>query len=117
MLPPIKAGQLKALANCALKRSPILPDVLTVQEQGLSGYEVTGWWGILAPAGTPAPIVNKLSSEIKVVVSSAPFLKLLDAEGSEPEYLGPNDFGKFVREEIEKWQQVVKAAKIEKIKQ
>jgi tripartite-type tricarboxylate transporter receptor subunit TctC len=117
MLPQIQSGKLKALACCALKRSDLLPNVPTVQEQGVSGYEVTGWWGILAPTGTPAPIINKLNSEIKIILESQAFKTLFAAEGSAPDYLGPQDFGKYVKAEIDKWQQVVKDAKIEKIKE
>jgi tripartite-type tricarboxylate transporter receptor subunit TctC len=112
MLPHIKSGKLKVLGNCALRRSDLLPDVPTVSESGIPGYEVTGWFGLLAPAGTPAPIVSRLNNEVKTILTSDEVKKLLLSEGSEADYLGPSDFGAYVQEQINKWQRVVKEAHI-----
>ncbi len=112
MLPHIKSGKLKVLANCGPKRSEILPDVPTASESGVPGYEVMGWWGFLAPAGTPAAIINRLNSELKAILNSDEIKKLFLGEGSEVEYLGPNEFGKFVAAEINRWSQVVKEGNI-----
>jgi tripartite-type tricarboxylate transporter receptor subunit TctC len=112
MLPQIKSGKLKAIANCALKRSDILPDVPTASESGLPGYEVMGWWGFLAPAGTPAPVITRLNTEIKAILTSAEVKKLFQADGSEVDYDGPAEFGAYVKAEIDKWQRVVKEGNI-----
>ncbi len=112
LLPHVKSGKLRALGTCGLKRSDILPDVPTVTESGVPGYEVMGWWGILAPAGTPTSILDRLNKELKSILTSDELKKLFQAEGSEADYLGPKEFGAFVEGEIAKWQRVVKEANI-----
>jgi tripartite-type tricarboxylate transporter receptor subunit TctC len=112
MLPHIKSGKLKALGNCGPARSDILPDLPTVSESGVPGYEVTGWFGLLAPAGTPGPIISKLSNEVKGILTTDEVKKLFLSEGSEADYLGPSEFGAYVQQEIGKWQRVVKEANI-----
>jgi len=114
VLPYIKSGQVKVLANCGLKRSDILPDVPTASESGLPGYEVMGWYGILAPAGTPAPIVNKLSTEIKAVLSSEELKTIFKNFGSTVDYLGPREFGAYIQAEIKKWGKVLEDANIKR---
>jgi tripartite-type tricarboxylate transporter receptor subunit TctC len=111
-IPYIKAGQVRVLGTGGLKRSTILPDVPTISEAGVPGYEATGWWGMLAPAGTPAPIVEKLNNEFKAILTSDELKKFFVTEGAQMDYLGPTEFGSFVSEQITRWSQVVKEANI-----
>jgi tripartite-type tricarboxylate transporter receptor subunit TctC len=111
-LPHIQSGKFRILATGGLKRSAILPNVPTIAEAGVPGYEATNWWGILAPAGTPAPIVERLNKEIKTLLASAEVQKLFLNEGADVDYLGPAEFGPFIEKEIIKWGKVVKEANI-----
>jgi tripartite-type tricarboxylate transporter receptor subunit TctC len=111
-LPHIQSGKFRILATGGLKRSAILPSVPTIAEAGVPGYEATNWWGILAPAGTPAPIVERLNKEIKTLLASAEVQKLFLNEGADVDYLGPAEFGPFIEKEIIKWGKVVKEANI-----
>ena len=111
-IPHIQSGKFRVLGTGGLKRSTVLPDVPTIAEAGVPGYEATNWWGILAPAGTPAPIVDRLNKEIKTILISAEVKKLFLKEGAEVDYLGPAEFGPFIEREIAKWGKVVKEANI-----
>jgi tripartite-type tricarboxylate transporter receptor subunit TctC len=113
LLPYIRSGKLRALATTGAKRSDVLPDVPTFAESGLSGYEVTGWWGLIAPAGTPAPIVDRLNKEIKTILTSDELKKFFQSQGAETDYMGPSEFGPYIADEIAQWQQVVKQANIQ----
>jgi tripartite-type tricarboxylate transporter receptor subunit TctC len=114
-LPYVQAGRLRAIGVCSLKRSPVMPDVPTIDESGLKGYESTAWYGLLAPVRTPAGLIEQLNREaVKAIHSpdvSNSFLKL----GAEPVGSTPETFGKLIRADIEKWTKVVKAtgAKVE----
>jgi tripartite-type tricarboxylate transporter receptor subunit TctC len=114
VLPHIKSGKLRVLGTCGLKRSMILPDVPTIAESGLAGFDVSGWFGMVAPAGTPGPIVARLSKEIKTVLSSAELQKQFLSQGVEAAYLSPTEFGPFIEREIAKWDRVAKEANIKK---
>jgi len=111
-LPHIKSGKFRILGTGGKTRSAILPDVPTIAEAGVPGYEATNWWGILATAGTPGPIVDRLSKEIKTLLSTAEVQKLFQNQGADTDYLGPAAFGAYIETEITKWGKVVKAAKI-----
>jgi len=104
----IKGGQLRALGVGGLKRSPILPDVPTIAEAGVPGYQGTNWWGILAPAGTPQPIIDKVHDAIALVLKSPETKKYFDNEGAEPVDMTAAEFGNFIVEETAKWENVVK---------
>jgi tripartite-type tricarboxylate transporter receptor subunit TctC len=106
----IKAGKLRALGMGTLERSPIMPDVPTVAEQGLPGFNVSSWFGIMAPTGTPAPIIQKLYTEVAKIVGGADMKKFLLTQGAEPMIMDPAKFGEFLRAETAKWGKVVKAA-------
>jgi len=106
----IQNGQLRALATGGEKRSPILPDLPTVAEAGVPGYVASNWWGIVAPAGTPQPIIDKLHDTIAGLLDSADTKKFLDNEGAAPVHMGSAEFGKFIEAEIAKWGPVVKQA-------
>jgi tripartite-type tricarboxylate transporter receptor subunit TctC len=112
MLPHIRSGKLKALGTTGAKRSPVLPDVPTVAEAGVPGYEATNWWGFLAPAGTPPAIVERLHQEVVAVQASAETKRRFESEGAEALQMSPADFGAFIAAETTKWARVVKEAGI-----
>jgi tripartite-type tricarboxylate transporter receptor subunit TctC len=112
MLPHVRSGKLKALAAAGAKRSVLLPDVPTFAEAGLPGYEAANWWGILAPAGTPQPIVDRLHKELSAIALSAETRKRFENEGAEALQMSAADFGRFIADETAKWARVVKEAGI-----
>jgi tripartite-type tricarboxylate transporter receptor subunit TctC len=109
-VPAIQSGQLRALATGGAQRSPILPDLPTIAEAGVPGYVATNWWGIIAPKGTPQPIVDKLHDAIAELLDSGATKKFLDNEGAAPVHMSSAEFGKFIENEIAKWGPVVKKA-------
>jgi tripartite-type tricarboxylate transporter receptor subunit TctC len=109
-VPNIQSGQLRALATGGEKRSPILPDLPTIAEAGVPGYVATNWWGIVAPAGTPQPIVDKLHDAIAALLDSPETKKFLDNEGAAPVLMSSAEFGTFIAAELAKWGPVVKQA-------
>jgi tripartite-type tricarboxylate transporter receptor subunit TctC len=113
-LPPamamVKAGKLRPIAVTGATRSPTLPDVPTVQESGVPGYEVTSWYGVFAPAGTPDAIIKRLHAEITAVLKMPDLLQRLATLGADPSGKGPEEFARHVREEIAKWEKVVRAS-------
>ncbi len=112
MLPQIKGGKLKALGVGSANRLPALPDVPTISEAGLPGYEVTNWWGIAAPAGTPRPVIERLHRELSAIVASVETRKRFEAEGADPLQMTSEEFGRFIAQETAKWARVVKDAGI-----
>ena len=110
--PHIDKGTLRALAVTASKRSPALPNVPTMSEEGVKDYEVLNWFGVFAPAGTPQPIVDRLAAEAAVMFTDPKTKDMLSGEGADPIASTPADFAKFVRAEIKKWDEVGKAANI-----
>ena len=110
--PHIRSGKLKALGTGGTKRSPVLPDVPTVAEAGVPTYEAVNWWGIVAPAGTPQPILDKLHKELTAVLSSPEAQKQFENEGASVVQMSPTEFGSFMAKELAKWERVVKEAKI-----
>ena len=112
MAPNVKAGQVRALGTSAAKHSSVLPDVPTIAEAGVPGYEATNWWGILAPAGTPPAIVDRLNKELATIALSVETKKRFEAEGAEALQMSPAEFGKHVADETAKWARVVKEAGI-----
>ena len=111
-LPHIKSGRLRALAVTSAKRSVALPDVPTVAEAGLPGYDSTQWYGVLAPAGTPRDVVARLHDGIVHALRDAEVGKRLAADGAEPVGSSPEEFAAFIRSESEKWAKVASAAGI-----
>jgi len=108
-LPHVQTGRLRALAVGSLKRSPVMPDVPTVDESGLKGYESTAWYGLLAPAKTPVAIVEQLHRETVKVIQSPDIRDSLLKQGAEPVGSTPEAFGRLIRADIDKWTKVVKA--------
>ncbi len=110
--PNVLAGQLRALGVTGAKRSPVLPNVPTVSEAGLPGYEHTGWSGIMVPAGTPRPIVDLLNAEIRKMVAKPEVKANWEKQGAETMSMTPAEFDAYLREELVKWGKVVKDANI-----
>ena len=111
-MPNIKSGKLKGLGYAAAKRSPLMPDLPTVSESGLPGYEAAIWWGIFAPAGTSKEIAGRLYKEIAAIMQSDEMKKIFEKQGSEIDLLDSAGFTKFVEAETVKWGKVVKAGNI-----
>ncbi|HSV82181.1 MAG TPA: tripartite tricarboxylate transporter substrate binding protein [Ramlibacter sp.] len=104
----VRSGRLKPLAVTTAKRSPELPDVPTVAEAGVPGYEATSWFGMFAPAGTPAPVIARLNAALAKVLADAEVKKKLAEQGAEPISEKPEQFAEFMRKESAKWGKVVK---------
>ena len=109
-LPLIKAGKLRAIAVTSLKRAPALPDVPTISESGLPGFEASSWFGVLAPAGTPSPIVAKINADVNKWLQSPEAREQLLAQGANAAGGTPEQFAAHIRAETEKWAKVVKAS-------
>ena len=112
MIPHVRSGKLKALGVSSAKRVAALPDVPTIAEAGVPGFEVSNWWGILAPAGTPEPALDRLYKEITAILVSPETRKRFELEGAEVVRMKPQEFATFVTQETEKWTRVVKEAGI-----
>ena len=106
----IKSGKLRALAVTGPKRSAALADVPTIAEQGFPGVEATAWYGVLAPAGTPRPVVSRLHDELVKILKQPDVVQRLDGLGFEIVASTPDQFGAYIRSEIKKWAKVVKAS-------
>lgn len=109
-LPHIRAGRLRAMGVTALTRSPAAPDIPTIAEQGLPGYEANNFYGIFAPGGLNADIANKIAADVAKVVNSPELQTRVAALGMEPRASTPAEFQAYVRSEITKWAKVVKAS-------
>jgi tripartite-type tricarboxylate transporter receptor subunit TctC len=107
-LPFAKTGKLKALAQTGAKRSASVPDLPTISESGLPGYDVAGWFGFLAPAGTPHDILHKLSGEITTILNLPDVKERYLLLGAEPGPATPEDFAAFLKSEISKWAKVIR---------
>ena len=112
MAPNVKAGQVRALATTGEKRTTVLPDVPTVAEAGVPGYETTIWLGIMAPKGTPQAIVDKLNAEIRKAINQPAVKAIWANQGAVPMAMSPAEFGAFLEKDIGKWAGVVKTANI-----
>ena len=112
--PHIDSGKLRALGVTSRARAPALPDVPSMAEAGVKGYEVLNWFGMFAPAGTPAPIIARMHAEAKAKLLAMPEMKQrLASEGAEPIVSTPADFAAFVKSEMQQWTEVGRAAKIQ----
>ena len=112
-LPHIRSGRLRALSVTGATRLAALPEVPTVAESGLPGYEISLWMGILAPAATPAAIVTRLNGEVVAILGAADIKDALVAQGLEPRASTPAAFAARIRDEIAKWRKVVKTAGVQ----
>ena len=111
-LPHVKAGKLRALAITGSKRSPALPEVPTIAETGLAGYEVYEWNAIFAPAGTPAPVIAKISDAVQKAMQAPQFKERLALLGGEPAGYSPEEAARFVHDQATLWGKVVREAHI-----
>ena len=111
-LPQVKTGRIRALAVTSEKRSPSAPDVPTGVEAGVPGYVVTSWFGVLVPAATPRELVNRLNAELAQTLKVPDVRERLAADGAEPRLSTPEQFGAFIKTEIDKWAKVIRDAKI-----
>ena len=105
-----KSGRLRALATTGPARSAGAPELPTVAEAGVAGYEVGAWYGVLAPVGTPRPIIGRLSEELARIVRIPEVRASLLAQGSEPAGSTPDEYARFLRAEIDKWARIAKAS-------
>src|SRR6187402_3719062 len=106
-MPYIKAGRLRGIGVTTLKRVEVLPDVPSIAEAGLPGYEATQWFGLLAPAGTPRPVIDRLYQESSRALRSVDMKERMTAEGLEVVGGTPEEFASYIRSETEKWTQVI----------
>jgi tripartite-type tricarboxylate transporter receptor subunit TctC len=111
-VPHIKSGKLRALAVTGSRRSPLFPQLPTVAESGVAGFEITQWYGFFAPAKTPKDIVDKLNKEIVAIMKDPDTAKKFADQGADIVTGSPDDFGKLVQSELAKWSKFIKEAKI-----
>jgi tripartite-type tricarboxylate transporter receptor subunit TctC len=109
VLPHVKAGNLKALAVTSTTRSALLPDVPTMQEAGVKGFQFTQWLAILAPAGTPAPVVTRLNSALNTALGSKDVAEKFQQQGFEPFITSPEEARKFLANEVQRYARLIKA--------
>jgi len=109
MMAQAKAGKVKAIATTGRTRSSVTPEIPTVAEAGVPGYEATIWLGLMAPAGTPRPVLEKLNGEIVKLINSAEVKENWAKQGAVPMGMGVDQFDKFLREDIAKWSNLVKS--------
>ncbi len=108
MAPNVGENQVRALATTGKTRSTVLPNAPTAQEAGVPGYEATIWLGLMAPAGTPKPIIDKLNAAVNAAVKRPDIVKLWTEQGAVPMSMTPEEFDKYLRGDIVKWAEVVK---------
>jgi tripartite-type tricarboxylate transporter receptor subunit TctC len=104
----VNAGKLKALGTTGKQRSPVTPNIPTVAEAGVPGYEATIWLGLMAPAATPKPILEQLSTAVNKIINAPDVKNNWAKQGAAPMGMTPDEFGKFLREDIAKWSKLVK---------
>lgn len=111
-LAPIKSAQVRPLAVTSARRFPLLPDVATVAEAGVPGYQATQWLGVFAPAATPSEIVQRLNAEITRAIGTPAVAQALQARGLDPRTASPDEFRRVLAADIVKWGQVIRAGNI-----
>jgi tripartite-type tricarboxylate transporter receptor subunit TctC len=111
-MPFVSGGKLKALAITSPKRSPLLPQIPTVAEQGYPGFEAAAWNGIVVPAGTPAPVVAQLSAALKRILASQEVKDKFAAQGFTADWRSPEDSRAYMQSEIQRWGQIVRTANV-----
>jgi tripartite-type tricarboxylate transporter receptor subunit TctC len=112
MAPNVQAGRVRALATTGRTRSAVLPNVPTVNEAGVPGYDAVIWLGIMAPTGTPKPVIDRLNAEVRKVLARPDIKDAWKKQGAETMDMSPEQFGEFLRGDIQKWAGVVKGAGI-----
>jgi tripartite-type tricarboxylate transporter receptor subunit TctC len=114
-LPQIKAGRIRGLAVTTLKRSRELPEIPTMDESGYKGFEISGWYGIMAPAGTPRAVIDRLNRDIVAVLTTGETPKVLMSRGYDPTPTAPEAFTKYLQSEVRRWANAVKEYGIKSI--
>ena len=114
-IPQIKAGRIRALAVTTIKRARELPDLPTLDESGYKGFEVSGWYGIMAPAKTPAAVIARLNQDIVAVLTTGETPKLLMTRGYDPKPMKPEVFAKYLQAEVARWSNAIKQYGIKSI--
>ena len=109
-LPHVKSGRLRALGMTGAKRSPLVPDLPTIAEAGLPGYEITQWWGLLGPAGMPAAIVTRINSDVNAILQQPEVKERFASAGADTAPNTPAWFASYMKSEVAKWAKVVKAS-------
>ncbi len=109
-MPHIKSGRIRALAVTTAKRSGLVPELPTISEAGLKGFEANNWYGVLVPAGTPRSIINRLNKEVVAVLNLPDVKEFLFKQGLDTAPSTPEEFGAYIRSEKAKWEKVIKAA-------
>ncbi len=112
-LPQLRSGKVKALGITSLKRSPVVPNVPTISESGVPGFEVVSWWGVAAPAGLPLPALSTINKAIAHAVSHPDIRSQFDAQGIDSATGTPEAFGRFLQDEVRKWSKVIRDAGIQ----
>ncbi len=113
VVPQVRSGRLRALATTGAKRSPALPDLPTIAETGLPGYEASLWYGFVGPARLPPEIVNRLNSAIVAVLQSSEVRERLASQGVDPQYNTPEEFAKLLVSDVERWAKVIQRAGVQ----
>jgi tripartite-type tricarboxylate transporter receptor subunit TctC len=111
-MPHIQSGGVRAIVVSTPQRHPVLPEVPTAAEAGVPGYDAVGWYGVFVPAGTPEPIVARLSSVIKAALEKPEFRARLTAQGVDPLPADPAEFNAFIGKDRARWTEVIRAANI-----
>ncbi|WP_137124433.1 tripartite tricarboxylate transporter substrate binding protein [Roseomonas sp. HF4] len=111
-LPPVRAGQLRALGISSLSRLPSAADIPTIAEQGVAGFDVLQWYGIVGPPGLPAPLVARLNEACNRILGEAPFRARLETEGATAEPIAPAAFGAYIATERERWGALIRRANV-----
>jgi len=114
-IPQIKAGRIRGLAVTTIKRARELPDLPTLDESGYKGFEVSGWYGVMAPANTPRPVIERLNKDFVTVLTTGDSSKQLMARGYDPAPMTPEAFGKYLQAEVARWSKAVKQYGIKSI--
>jgi tripartite-type tricarboxylate transporter receptor subunit TctC len=108
----VRSGKVKAIATTGQKRSDVMPDVPTLNEAGVPGYEATIWLGLMAPKGTPKAVVDKLNDAVSKIASQADVKAAWNKQGAVAMVMSPEVFDKYARDDIAKWAKVIKSAGI-----
>ena len=111
-VPQVKAGNLRAIGVTTAKRSAAAPDIPTIAESGLPGYEMSTWYGLVAPANLPASIRNRLNTELQSILADPKFKDKLIAQGADPMPGTPDQFAQLIKSEIERWRKLIAQTKI-----
>jgi tripartite-type tricarboxylate transporter receptor subunit TctC len=111
-MPHVRAGKMRAIAVTGVQRSALMPDLPTTAEAGLPGVEIEAWWGLLGPAGLPAPIVKRLNDELNAVLGTPEIVDVLARDGATPRPGAPDAFRKVISSDVARWSKLIKEARI-----